>query len=126
MVYHVKYMRWQVDFYEDSDGSAPVEDFLNSLPQPARAKGMAIIKLLEEQGATLPFPYSSQVRGHLRELRTHYGREHIRILYYGDVKRVFILLHGLIKRTQKLDEGEIRIAEHRMQEHDAGPRRRKR
>ncbi|HLK32701.1 MAG TPA: type II toxin-antitoxin system RelE/ParE family toxin [Terriglobales bacterium] len=118
-------MAWEVEFYEDPEGGAPVEEFLENLPQEARAKALAIIRLLQEQGAILPFPYSSQVRGPLRELRTHYGREHIRILYFGDGKRVFILLHGLIKRTQKLGEGDIRIAEHRMREHDARLRRRK-
>ena len=37
----------------------------------------------------------------------------IRILYFADADRVFTLLHGLIKRAQKLDEGGIGIAEQR-------------
>jgi hypothetical protein len=81
--------------------------------------------MLEEQGAAMPFPYSSQVRGPLRELRTHYGKEHIRILYFGDAIRVFVLLHGLIKRTPKLDERDIKIAEQRMREHEIRLKRRK-
>jgi hypothetical protein len=56
-------MAWTVDFYEEPDGSAPVESFLQGLPKQQRAKALALIKLLEEQGTGLPFPYSSQVRG---------------------------------------------------------------
>jgi hypothetical protein len=87
-------MEWNVDFYEEPDGSAPVESFLNGLPKPQRAKALALIKLLEGQGTGLPFPYSSQVRGRLRELRTRFGNTRLRILYFADQRRTFILLHG--------------------------------
>lgn len=63
-------MAWTVDFYEEEDGSAPVERFISQLSRQPKAKALAIVKRLEEVGPTLPFPYSSQVRGKLRELRT--------------------------------------------------------
>ncbi len=110
---------WTVDFYEDDDGSAPVEEFLAGLPPPHRAKALAIVKLLEQEGPTLPFPYSSQVRGGLRELRTQYGRDKLRILYFGDPKRVFILLHAVVKRTDKLEEADIETAKQRMKRHSS-------
>ena len=94
-----------------------MEAFLSSLPLKQRAKALAIVKLLEEAGPALPFPYSSQVRGRIRELRTQVGRDKIRILYFADARRWFVLLHGLIKRRDKLGEGDIRIAEHRMNLH---------
>jgi hypothetical protein len=31
-------MAWQVDFYEEEGGSAPVEEFLDSLPRQQKAK----------------------------------------------------------------------------------------
>src|SRR6267143_1595556 len=110
-------MAWQVDFFVDEHGHAPVEDYLTSLPVQHRAKLLALVKVLEQEGANLPFPYSSQVRGKLRELRTQQGRDKLRILYFGDAKRVFILLHGIVKRTAKLTEEDIRIAEARMRLH---------
>ena len=64
---------WQIELYERDDGACPVEDFLNGLDEPPRAKVLALIQLLAEQGPALPFPYSSQVRGRTRELRTRYG-----------------------------------------------------
>lgn len=58
----------------------------------------AIVKLLEEKGTNLPFPYSSGIEGsryrHLRELRVQHKREPYRILYAFDPRRVAVLLLG--------------------------------
>lgn len=108
---------WQVDFYEERGGSAPVEDFLESLPKKQRAKALAVIRKLEEEGVHLPFPYSSQVKGPLRELRTRFGKTRLRILYFTDSRRVFVLLHGLVKTKEKLEESDIRTAQQRMTDH---------
>src|SRR5712692_4532251 len=110
-------MGWEVEFFTDAEGNTPVEDFLTGLPIHHRAKALSIIKLLEQEGPNLPFPYSSQVRGKLRELRTQQGKDKLRILYFADAKRAFILMHGIVKRTDKLPESDIRLAEERMQLH---------
>jgi hypothetical protein len=86
---------WLVEFYASRTEGCPVRGFLLGLDVPRRAKLVAIIRLLEEQGPTLPFPYSSQIRGKLRELRTHYGKEHYRVLYCA-MHRMGILMK---KRT---------------------------
>jgi len=111
-------MPWQVDFFVDERGSAPVEEFLAGLPLSHRAKLIALVKMLEQEGPNLPFPYSSQVRRKLRELRTQQGKDRLRILYFGDANRVFILLHGIVKRSAELPEEDIRIAEQRMDSHN--------
>ena len=66
-------MAWQVDFYQEEDSSAPVEEFLEGLQKKQQAKVLALIRKLEEEGPNLPFPYSSQVKGKLRELRTQFS-----------------------------------------------------
>lgn len=73
-----------------------------------------MIQILSEFGVDLPFPYSSQVRGRLRELRARYGKNQYRVLYYGDANRIFVLLHAFEKRSQKLPQREIRIAIERL------------
>jgi phage-related protein len=108
---------WQIEFYEHGDGTCPVEDFLNGLDKAPRAKMLALIQLLAEQGPTLPFPYSSQVRGKIRELRTRYGRERLRVLYFGASAREWVLLHAFIKQSPKTPERDTRIAEARMTEY---------
>ena len=108
---------WQIEFYDRDDGGCPVEDFLNGLDKAPRAKVLALIQLLAEQGPTLPFPYSSQVQGKIRELRTRYGRERLRVLYFGASAREWVLLHAFIKQSAKTPERDIRIAEARMTEY---------
>jgi len=105
---------WQIEFYEGEGEGSPVRDFLNALDKPPRAKLLALIRLLAEQGPALPFPYSSQVRGKIRELRTQHGRENLRVLYFGSSTREWVLLHGFIKRTPQTPVRDVRIAEARM------------
>ena len=54
--------------------------------------------LLDEQGPSLRFPFSSSVRGsrhgHMRELRVQSGGSPIRIFYAFDPRRSAILLVG--------------------------------
>ena len=109
-------MTWKVDFYEE-DGKAPVEEYLDDLAQQQRAKVLALINELEKHGPTLPFPYSSQVEGKLRELRTKFGKTRLRVLYYADANQVFQLLHGIIKNTEKLEKSDIGTGNERMGKH---------
>lgn len=111
-------MGWTVDFFVEDGGRAPVEEFLTGLAVQHRAKLLALIQMLEQEGPNLPFPYSSQVRGKLRELRTQQGKDKLRVLYFGDARRAFVLLHGFVKRSAKLPEEEIRVAEARMDRHE--------
>ena len=62
----------------------------------------------------MPFPYSSQVRGKIRELRAHYGNEQYRVLYFGTPGRVFVLLDAFEKRTGPVPDRHVRVAEARM------------
>lgn len=107
-------MEWAVRFYADETGWRPVEDYFRRVPESHLGKIHQVIQMLAERGPNLPFPYSSQVQGRLRELRAHFGRELYRILYYCDVTRTFVLLHAFEKRSEKLSVGEIAIALQRM------------
>lgn len=116
-------MEWIVEFYETGKGHCPVREFLDGLPERPRAKVIALIMKLQEHGPTLPFPYSSQVEGKIRELRTQYGKENFRILYFGTPSRNYVLLHAFIKRSEKIPESEIRTAKTRMNDYLSRKRR---
>lgn len=105
---------WNYEFYQDEEGNEPVKDFILSLDAKKRGKLLQIIQILSEFGHNLPFPYSSQVEGKIRELRAHYGRSLYRILYYCDSEGVFILLHAFEKRAKRVPEKELKIAMDRM------------
>ena len=61
----------------------------------------AVVELLEELGAYLPFPHSSGVErsrfSHMRELRIQSHGDPIRVFYAFDPRRVAVLLVGGIK-----------------------------
>ncbi len=90
----------------------------DGLPKKHRAKLLGLIAKLKEHGPTLPFPYSSQVDGRVRELRTRFGKTRLRVLYFGDTNQEFILLHGVIKDTDKLEKSEIEAAKSNMADHN--------
>ena len=110
-------MSWRVEFFVDERGHAPIEDFFASLPVEHRAKLLALVRMLEHEGPSLPFPYCSQIHGKLRELRAQQGKDNLRVFYFGDATRTFILLHGIVKRSRNTPEQDIRIAEQRMESH---------
>lgn len=107
-------MAWEIEYYEDEEGVFPVMKFLDELSDREAGKVYQVIQMLEEYGPTLPFPYSSQVEGRLRELRTQLGNMRYRVLYYGDPNRRFVLLHGVRKQTEALLEQDKVIAIQRM------------
>lgn len=135
-------MTTQAKFYRDPAGREPVNEFIDTLPA-ARAVAIDnkidLVNGLPDDAPPLAFPHSSQVRGALRELRCHYGRTLYRILYQRS-RNFLVLLHILEKRTGKLPENDIALAEARFRDfrarmnvrprvppravgHDAPPRR---
>lgn len=102
----------QAVYYRDSDGREPVNDFIDALTPERQEEIDYAISLLNRLGPNdppLPFPYSSQVDGPLRELRCHYGRELYRILYRRS-RQLFVLLHAIEKRSAKIPQADIDIA----------------
>lgn len=107
-------MEWAVEYYRDVKGGQPVRDFIHSLPDQAQAKVYRTIKLLKDYGVLLKEPYTKQIRGKIRELRIADNKGAVRILYFTVTGRRLILLHGFIKKTDKIPEREIETAEKRM------------
>jgi phage-related protein len=76
------------------------------------------LNMLRTSDPPLPFPYSSQVEGELRELRCHYGNTLYRILYRRS-RALFVLLHAFEKRTGAIPESEKAIARRRWDDYVA-------
>lgn len=105
----------QAVYYRDRDGTEPVNDFIDQLSPECQEEidyTISLLNRLVSNDPPLPFPHSSQVEGQLRELRCHYGRNLYRILYHRS-HNLFVLLHILEKRSQKLPATEIAIARER-------------
>jgi phage-related protein len=112
---------FQAVYYRDSHGREPVREFVESLADEVQAaldNQIDRLNLLSDEIPHLPFPHSSQVAGELRELRCHFGRHLYRILYQRS-HRLLILLHMFGKRTSKIPQSEIRVAQRRWEDFKA-------
>jgi phage-related protein len=106
---------FQAVYFRATDGTEPVQTFIEGLDPKRRAALLRQLDRLNELSDAmphLPFPHSSQVDGELRELRCHMGSEHYRVLYRRS-GRLIVLLHAFPKTTGKLPASEIKTAQKR-------------
>ena len=85
-------MEWEVEYTDE------FEAWWDGLSEAEQEDVAAYVTLLEKKGPTLPFPYSSDIRGarhtHMRELRVQHKGRPYRVLYAFDPRRAAILLIG--------------------------------
>ncbi len=93
-------MEWKVE-YTDEFGA-----WWETLTVEEQIDIDAAVHLLEAKGPTLPYPYSSDVKGsrygQMRELRIQHQGQPYRILYAFDPRRIAILLIGGKKTGDEL------------------------
>lgn len=92
-----------------------VVDWINGLSDAEFGRVEFHIDLLAEKGVFLDHPYSSQLRGKLRELRFYLGPsgDAVRISYYVARGRRLILLTVFTKQRRR-EQAEIDRAERAM------------
>ncbi|MDD5703212.1 MAG: type II toxin-antitoxin system RelE/ParE family toxin [Dehalococcoidales bacterium] len=108
---------WGIEYYKAASGQIPVKEFIEALNVKERAKVARTIDLLEEFGINLGMPYAEHVEGELWELRARLSNNRYRIIYFLNTGQVFIMLHGFVKKTQKIPKSEIKIANKRLREY---------
>lgn len=85
-------MAWDIE-YTDEFG-----DWWETLTEGEQIDVAVAVRLLEEHGVDLPFPWSSKISGSkissMRELRVQHKGEPYRILYAFDPRRSAVLLIG--------------------------------
>ncbi|PIZ93073.1 MAG: type II toxin-antitoxin system RelE/ParE family toxin [Candidatus Magasanikbacteria bacterium CG_4_10_14_0_2_um_filter_41_31] len=93
-----------------------LEKFIFGLKKETIAKILRTIDLLENFGNKLSMPHSKKVIGNLFELRVR-GQIEVRI-FYVFYKETIVLLHGFVKKTQKIPVKELSIAQKKEKELD--------
>jgi len=107
----------KVEYYIKSDGTVPVADFLDDLPDKLRAKAIRDIDILDKHGTKLKMPYEEQIEGKLWQLRIRTSGDSSRIFYFVYTSNKIILLHGFMKKTPRTPKREIAIAKSYMTDH---------
>jgi phage-related protein len=113
-------MKWEIEFYQDSQGNIPVQDFIYKQSAKVKAKILKYTDLLQEFGLSLGQPYIEKLTGSdVWELRIRHGSNRYRILYFASSGHKFILLHAFLKKTAKTPKNEIEIAQSRIIDYKA-------
>ncbi len=114
-------MEYSIELYEKTDGKIPVLEFILSLTPKQQAKIYREIDLLEKFSNELHYPHVDIIKGKkyigLWELRIKFASNIFRIFYFLFRKNKVILLHGIIKKSQKTPKKELDIALERMKEY---------
>lgn len=92
-----------------------VKKLIANLESGTKAKVFRQTNLLKEFGEDLRMPYSRRIGKNLFELRVR-GQQEVRIFY--TFKNAAILLHTIIKKTQKTPEKELKVARRKLKEID--------
>ena len=107
---------WETHYFISRRGDSPVQDFLGALPLKARAKCFAYIDALEAEGLSLPACYVKKVADDLWELRPEYGGTEYRFFYFTLVRRRFVIVHAVAKKSQRLKTRDVKLALDRVRE----------
>ena len=111
-------MDWQVVLYMDIDGNEPVKDFILEQPDRAIAEILHVFKLLKEFNIQLGMPYIRKIdKSGLRELRIKHSSDLYRIFYFAYTGQKLVLLHAIMKRSDRTSEGDIKLAIERMNDY---------
>ena len=112
----------KVVFYREEDGTVPVLDWLDGLPDKVKAKCRVRIERLKWLGHELRRPAADYLRDGIYELRVSYQGVNYRMLYFFHGREAVVVSHGLVKE-QKVPLKEIKKAVERKKKFNADPKR---
>jgi phage-related protein len=104
----------KIKFYRLETGKSPVEKFFDTLTNIQFEKIAFVLDLIE-QIDIVPLKYLKKLKGtdDIWEVRVQQGNNIFRILGFFDGKDLVILNHAFIKKSQKIPQKEIAVAEKR-------------
>jgi phage-related protein len=106
-------------FYRTASDSEPVREWLQSLTRPERLRiGVDIWKIQSEW--PLGMPHVRSLGKGLHEIRSNLPAGIARVIFTIDGEEL-VLLHGFIKKTQKIPAEALALAEKRKRDHEQNP-----
>ena len=112
----------KVIMYKESDGTAPLLDWLDELPDRALDKCRVRIERLEEMGHELRRPEADFLRDGIYELRVGLQHVNYRMLYFFHGRVAVVISHGFTKED-KVPPKEIERALERKRKFEQHPER---
>ena len=114
----------EILFYRTKFGGNPIEEFLDSLNAKQARKVTMVLRVVEELDR-VPKQYFKKLSGteDIWEVRVQEGREIFRLLGFFDGPNRILLVHAFKKKSQKIRNRDIAIAESRKKEHQSRKKR---
>jgi hypothetical protein len=109
-----------VVFYREEDGTAPLLEWLDGLPEKAQLKCLARIERLKQEGHALRRPEADFLREKIYELRVGLQGINYRMLYFFHGNIAAVVSHGIVK-VDKVPPKEIERAIERMKKFERNP-----
>lgn len=103
-------MSFKIEIYEKTNGDMPFFNYLQRLRSGEVAKILRDIDLLEKYGNELREPYSKYLGRDLFELRTKFGRNIFRIIYFFIKGNTIVITHCFQKKQNKTPNSEMNLA----------------
>jgi phage-related protein len=104
--------RYQVVFYRSASGREPVRQWLKQL-DPVNRKRIGEDLFTLQLGWPLGMPLARKIEANLWELRSKIVNGIARIMFTEN-KGQLIVLHGFIKKSQKLPAADLKLARQRL------------
>jgi phage-related protein len=98
----------KVIMFQEGDGTVPLIEWLDKLPEKVQDKCLVKIQSLEEQGYELRRPEADSLRDGIHELRVAFRGMQYRVLYFFHGQQA-IISHGL-KKESVVPSKEIDLA----------------
>jgi phage-related protein len=104
--------RFQVKFYKSDAGNEPVREWLLSLREDEKKTIGEDIKTVQF-GWPIGMPVARKVEKDLWEIRSKLQNKIARVLFTVESSKI-VLLHGFIKKTQKIPGKDLELAKRRL------------
>ena len=100
--------------YRTAGGARPVREFLEQLSKADRRTILSAMKKVEQKGLIA----ARHIRGEIYEIRADGENQSFRILFAteGHYQQVLLSLEGFSKKTQKIPQEKIELAEQRLKD----------
>lgn len=92
---------FRVNLFREDDGSKPVGAFIRTLDVKMKAKVVSDLNRLEMLGNEAKEPLSKHLEDDIFELRSIFGNNIVRILYFLDEDEIIIATNGFVKNKRK-------------------------
>lgn len=104
-------MKWKISYHSDD-----VTGAIKAWPKGIQAKFLRVLDLIEEQGAQLGPPITDSLGDGLFEIRVKAQEGIGRAFFCYVLKQEIVIVHAIIKKTQKTPKKELELARKRMSE----------